>query len=56
MPSVYVNANVSTAGLSATARRAAARRAGQKCCGTPDPKPVSIKPSCAGCKPPYIFR
>lgn len=55
MPFVYVNTNVSTAGLSATARRAAARRSGKKCCG-PEPKPVSVKPSCAGCRPPYIFR
>ena len=56
MPSVYVNANVSTATLSATARRAAARRAGQKCCGAPDPAVSAVKPPCAACRRPALFR
>ena len=57
MPSTYVNANVSTATLSTTARRAVNRKAGKKCCGPPDILPAATKPVCTVCRPPpYIFR
>ena len=57
MPSTYVNANVSTATLSTTARRAVGRKAGKKCCGPPDILPAATKPVCTVCRPPpYIFR